>query len=425
MKSLAIAATGMNAQQTNIEVIANNIANINSTSYKRARAEFTDLFYQMDRMQGVANSGGSRRSRKAPISASASSSAAIRKLHIQGALTQTGNTYDMAINGRGWFQVLGPNNEVQYTRAGSFNTNANGQLVTLDGYLLDPAITVPQGTVQVTVNQTGQVFAKLDTEVNPRQIGQLNLANFANEAGLEPLGSNLYRETTASGTPVVGLPGDSGYGKINQQYLEASNVDPVKEITELISAQRAYEMNAKVIQASDEMARRSRRACASSGVSMLNRMGLIMRGLAAVLLVLVSARLAAAEEKRLPVPAVSIRAGELIRDDMITERAFAPNVLGVAMFIEGRQILVGRMARRALLPGQPIPTNSVEDPWTVARGAMVKVVVEDSGLSIVTYGAAMQSGAPGALIPVRNTDTGVIIRGVVQPDGTVKVVDGS
>lgn len=151
----------------------------------------------------------------------------------------------------------------------------------------------------------------------------------------------------------------------------------------------------------------------------------MVRGLATVLLVLVAAGGAAAEEKRLPVPAVSIRAGELIRDDMITERAFAPNVLGVAMFIEARQVLVGRMARRALLPGQPIPSNSVEDPWTVARGAVVKVVVEDSGLSIVTYGAAMQSGAAGALIPVRNTDTGVIIRGVVQPDGTVKVVDGS
>ncbi|KYG25400.1 flagellar basal body P-ring biosynthesis protein FlgA [Bradyrhizobium sp. AT1] len=150
-----------------------------------------------------------------------------------------------------------------------------------------------------------------------------------------------------------------------------------------------------------------------------------MRGLAAVLLILASARLAVAEEKRLPVPAVSIRAGELIRDDMITERAFAPSLLGVAMFIEGRQVLVGRMARRALLPGQPIPSNAVEDPWTVARGAQVKVVVEDSGLSIVTYGAAMQSGAAGALIPVRNTDTGVIIRGIVQPDGTVKVVDGS
>ena len=254
MKSLAIAATGMNAQQTNVEVIANNIANINTTSFKRARAEFTDLFYQMDRMQGVPNTAGS-----SPIPEGANMglgvrSAAVRKLHIQGALSQTGNPYDMAIDGRGWFQILGPNNDVLYTRAGSFNTNANGQLVTLDGYQVDPAITVPQGTVEVTVNKSGQVFAKLDTEVNPRQIGQLNLANFANEAGLEPLGGNLYRETTASGTAVVGLPGDAGYGKINQRYLEASNVDPVKEITELISAQRAYEMNAKVITASDEMA---------------------------------------------------------------------------------------------------------------------------------------------------------------------------
>jgi len=254
MKSLAIAATGMNAQQLNIETIANNIANINTTSFKRARAEFTDLFYQMDRMQGIPNVQGF-----SPIPEGANlglgvRSAAVRKLHMQGALSQTGNPYDMSINGRGWFQILGPNNELLYTRAGSFNTNADGQLVTLDGYLVDPAITVPQGTVEVTVNQTGQIFAKLDAEVNPRQIGQLNLANFANEAGLEPLGSNLYRETTASGRPVVGLPGDAGYGKINQRYLEASNVDPVKEITELISAQRAYEMNGKVIQASDEMA---------------------------------------------------------------------------------------------------------------------------------------------------------------------------
>jgi flagellar basal-body rod protein FlgG len=253
VKSLSIAATGMNAQQTNVEVIANNIANINTTSFKRARAEFTDLFYQMDRMQGVPDTTGA-----SPIPEGANMglgvrSAAVRKLHLQGALTQTGNPYDLAINGRGWFQILGPNNEVLYTRAGSFNTNANGQLVTIDGNLLDPQITVPQGTVQVTVNATGAVYAKLDTEVDPRQIGQLNLANFANEAGLEPLGNNLYRQTTASGTPVVGLPGDAGYGQINQGYLEASNVDPVKEITDLISAQRAYEMNSKVIQASDEM----------------------------------------------------------------------------------------------------------------------------------------------------------------------------
>ncbi|GLR85191.1 flagella basal body P-ring formation protein FlgA [Bradyrhizobium iriomotense] len=150
---------------------------------------------------------------------------------------------------------------------------------------------------------------------------------------------------------------------------------------------------------------------------------MIARGLAA-LLVLSFAGAAAAEERRLPVPAVTIRPGEVIKDEMVTERAFAPNLLGVALFIETRPTLVGRMARRTLLPGQPIPTNAVEDPWAVARGAIVKVIVEDSGLSIVTYGSALQSGAAGALIPVRNTDTGVIIRGIVQPDGTIKVVDG-
>jgi len=157
---------------------------------------------------------------------------------------------------------------------------------------------------------------------------------------------------------------------------------------------------------------------------MLNRVGPIMRGVAAALLVLACSRAAIGEERRLPVPAVTIRPGEVIKEEMITERAFAPTLLGVALFIDGRPTLIGRMARRTLLPGQPIPTNAVEDPWAVARGAVVKVIVEDSGLSIVTYGSAMQSGAAGALIPVRNVDTGVIIRGIVQPDGTIKVVDG-
>lgn len=153
-------------------------------------------------------------------------------------------------------------------------------------------------------------------------------------------------------------------------------------------------------------------------------LNLIVRGVVAALLGLAFAGPAAADERRLPVPAVAIRSGEVIRDDMITERAFASNLLGVALFIDGRPTLVGRMARRTLLPGQPIPTNAVEDPWAVARGATVKLIVEDSGLSIVTYGSAMQPGAVGALIPVRNTDTGVVIRGIVQPDGTIKVVDG-
>jgi flagellar basal body P-ring formation protein FlgA len=157
---------------------------------------------------------------------------------------------------------------------------------------------------------------------------------------------------------------------------------------------------------------------------MLNKARLIMRGAVAALLVAAFAGAAVGEERRLPVPAVTIRAGEVIKEEMIMERAFAPNLLGVAQFIEARPTLLGRMARRTLLPGQPIPVNAVEDPWAVARGAVVKIVVEDNGLSIVTYGAALQSGAAGALITVRNTDTGVIIRCIVQPDGTVKVVDG-
>lgn len=157
---------------------------------------------------------------------------------------------------------------------------------------------------------------------------------------------------------------------------------------------------------------------------MLNKARLIVRGVAASLLVLAFAGAAIGQERRLPVPAVTIRPGEVIKEQMITERAFAANLLGIAMFVEGRPSLIGRMARRTLLPGQPIPTNAVEDPWTVARGAVVKIIVQDDGLSIVTYGSALQSGASGALIPVRNVDTGVIIRGIVQPDGTVKVVDG-
>jgi flagella basal body P-ring formation protein FlgA len=157
---------------------------------------------------------------------------------------------------------------------------------------------------------------------------------------------------------------------------------------------------------------------------MMNKLRLIAHGLAAALLVFAFARAAMAEDRRLLVPSVTIRPGEVIREDMIVERAFASNLLGVALFVEARPTLLGRMARRTLLPGQPIPINAVEDAWAVARGAVVKIVVEDNGLSIVTYGSAMQSGAAGALIPVRNTDTGVIIKGIVQPDGTIKVVDG-
>ncbi|ADZ72309.1 flagellar basal-body rod protein FlgG [Polymorphum gilvum] len=254
MKALAIAATGMSAQQLNVEVIANNIANMNTTAYKRARAEFSDLLYQAERLQGVPNRGG-----EDPVPEGAQlglgvKTAAIRKLHMQGTLTNTDNKLDLAIDGRGWFQVTGPEGETLYTRAGSFNKNAEGRLVTLDGYGIEPAILFPPDTVDIIINESGQVFAQVAGELNPRELGQLALTNFANDVGLEPVGGNLFRETPASGIGLDGVAGDPGFGVIRQGYQEASNVDPVKEITELISAQRGYEMNSKVIQAADDMA---------------------------------------------------------------------------------------------------------------------------------------------------------------------------
>lgn len=254
MRALSIAATGMNAQQTNLEVIANNIANINTTGFKRARAEFSDLLYQVDRLQGVPNRANANVVPEGVSIGLGVKTAAVRNLHIQGSLVSTGNRYDLAITGNGWYQIIGADGETLYTRAGAFNTNANGELVTLDGFAVQPAITVPSDAVEVVVNKSGQVFARLDGQAELQELGQLTLATFANESGLAALGDNLFRETPASGPATTGVPGDPGFGTIQQGYLEASNVDPVKEITELISAQRAYEMNSKVIQAADEMA---------------------------------------------------------------------------------------------------------------------------------------------------------------------------
>ncbi len=254
MKALAIAATGMTAQQLNVEVIANNIANMNTTGFKRARAEFSDLLYQTERLQGVPNRTG-----EDPIPEGARlglgvRAAAIRTLHSQGALTNTGNKFDLALDGRGWFQVEGPDGETLYTRAGAFNTNGDGELVTVDGYRLLPGIAVPQDAIDVAVNESGEVFAQIEGEPQPRALGQLVLTIFPNDAGLEPTGANLFRETVASGVGVDGIAGTPGFARIRQFYLETANVDPVKEITELITAQRGYEMNSKVIQAADDMA---------------------------------------------------------------------------------------------------------------------------------------------------------------------------
>jgi flagellar basal-body rod protein FlgG len=253
MRSLSIAATGMNAQQLNVDVIANNIANINTTSYKRARGEFTDLLYQVERAAGVPNRGGQDTVPEGARVGLGVRTAAVRYLHMQGALAQTGNKLDVALNGRGFFQVQGADGEPLYTRAGAFNKNENGEIVTVDGNVVQPAMVVPTDATEVVINETGQVFVRIGNEAELQQVGQFTIANFINEAGLDPIGGNLYRESTASGAANLGVAGDVGFATAHQGYLESSNVDPVKEITELIQAQRHYEMNSKVIQTADSM----------------------------------------------------------------------------------------------------------------------------------------------------------------------------
>ena len=254
MRALAIAATGMNAQQTNLEVIANNIANINTTGYKRAKAEFSDLIYQSERPAGVPNAANQQIVPEGINIGLGVKTSAVRNLHTEGDLVATGNKYDVAVIGRGFFQIEAPDGSTVYTRDGAFNTNENGELVTINGARVVPNITVPVDATEVTINRSGQVFVRVGNDTTLTEVGQIQIANFVNEAGLKELGDNLFQETPASGAPVIGAPDDPAYGYLQQGYLEGSNVDPVKEITELISAQRAYEMNSKVITTADEMA---------------------------------------------------------------------------------------------------------------------------------------------------------------------------
>ncbi|MCJ8506405.1 flagellar basal-body rod protein FlgG [Rhizobium lemnae] len=254
MRALSVAATGMDAQQTNLEVIANNIANINTTGYKRARAEFADLLYQTERAGGVPN-----RANQAIVPEGANiglgvQTAAVRNIFQQGELTQTENSLDVAVIGRGWFQVQAPDGSTMYTRAGAFNTNAQGQLVTIDGYAVIPNITFPADVTETVINRSGEVSVRIGNANTFTPLGQLTMANFVNEAGLKPMGDNLFQQTAASGEAIVAAPDDPGFGYLKQGYLESSNVDAVKEITNLIAAQRAYEMNSKVITTADEMA---------------------------------------------------------------------------------------------------------------------------------------------------------------------------
>lgn len=252
--SLNIAATGMAAQQTNVEVIANNIANLNTTAFKRQRAEFQDLMYQTQGVAVGSSSGDGVIPNGIQLGVGVKTGGVYR-IHGQGAMIGTDNPLDIAINGRGYFKVQMPNGDQGYTRAGSFQLSPTGQIVTSEGYLVDPGLQVPADTKTISISDQGLVQVTRDGQIAPSDIGRITMTVFPNDAGLQSLGGNFYLETAASGAATDGLPGDIGYGSIRQGFLEASNVDMVAEITTLIAAQRAYEMNSKVIQTSDEMLR--------------------------------------------------------------------------------------------------------------------------------------------------------------------------
>ncbi len=253
MRALDIAGTGMQAQQTNVEVISNNIANLTTTGFKRRRAEFQDLIYQNLRRVG---SNSSDTGTIVPSGAQVGlgvKTAAIYRINEQGNLQQTSNTLDMAVQGNGYFQVTLPSGETAYTRDGTFSMSPNGEIVTADGYLVQPGITIPNNATSVTIHPSGEVQATLSGTTAPAKLGQLQLAVFANDSGLDAQGDNLFLATSASGTATTGNPGAPGFGTTMQGFVETSNVNVVSEITNLITAQRAYEMNSRVITTSDQM----------------------------------------------------------------------------------------------------------------------------------------------------------------------------
>jgi flagellar basal-body rod protein FlgG len=253
MKSLSIGATGMLAQQLNVDVISNNIANMTTTGYKRQRAEFQDLLYQNERRVGSQSSASGTIVPAGVQLGLGVKASAVYRIMEQGPLASTDNKFDLAINGEGYFQVTLPTGEIAYTRAGSFQLSPDGTIVTQDGYTVSPGITVPNNARDVTINESGEVLAKIDGQVAPTNLGRLELATFANEGGLEAVGGNLFLETPSSGAATAGAPTDTGFGAVMQGFLEQANVNVVSEITNMITAQRAYEMNSKVISTSEQM----------------------------------------------------------------------------------------------------------------------------------------------------------------------------
>jgi flagellar basal-body rod protein FlgG len=255
-RALHSAASGMQAQQTNIDVIANNMANVNTTGFKKGRAEFQDLLYQTVRAPGGQAGTGASAPSGLQIGLGVRT-AATQTMHVQGSLQQTGNSLDLAVEGNGFIQVQRPNGDMAYTRSGNLKADADGRLVTSDGYAIEPNITIPADATAITISSTGLVSVTQPGQQQSQEVGQLQLANFANPAGLLSTGRNLYSTTAASGVAVIANPGEEGTGTLSQGFLEASNVEVVNEMIDLIASQRAYETNQRVITAADEMLRKT------------------------------------------------------------------------------------------------------------------------------------------------------------------------
>ena len=253
IRALYTAATGMHAQETNIDVIANNLANVNTTGFKKSRADFQDLMYQYILEPGSPSSATGTQNPSGISVGLGVKTAAVQRMFAQGDLTSTNNQLDLAIEGDGFFQIQLPDGTNAYSRAGAFQLDINGQLVTADGYVVDPGITVPQDSLSIGIAQDGTVSVKTPGTPESQEIGQLTAVRFPNNAGLKAIGKNLYEESGSSGTPVTGIFGEEGFGRLAQGFLESSNVSVVDQVVNMITAQRAYEASSKGIQTADDM----------------------------------------------------------------------------------------------------------------------------------------------------------------------------
>ncbi|MDO6384752.1 MULTISPECIES: flagellar basal-body rod protein FlgG [unclassified Uliginosibacterium] len=252
IRALWIARTGLDAQQTHLDVISNNLANVSTNGYKRGRAVFEDLLYQTLRQPGAQSSQSTQIPSGLQIGTGVRT-VATERIHTQGNLQQTGNSLDLAIQGSGYFQVQMPDGTLAYTRDGAFQKDSQGQMVTSSGYPVEPAITIPADALSVTVGKDGTVSVLQAGQVNPAQIGSIQIANFVNPGGLQSMGENLFLETASSGTPTPTTPGTNGTGVINQTYLETSNVNVAEELVSMIETQRAYELNSRAVSTADQM----------------------------------------------------------------------------------------------------------------------------------------------------------------------------